>query len=95
MRRFNQRHALRFPTEVHRSKPVLVEQRIIRALVWIIVLLFAWPLIVADKYTDSRRYREAEYIELVDGGIWMGAFVLLLAWVLLVFAIFFTLSSGG
>ena len=86
MREFNKRQALRFPVEVHRRKRVLIEQRTIRALVWIVSLLFAWPLIVANKYTDSQRYRQAEYIEIVDVSIWLFALLLEIAWVVWIFA---------
>lgn len=92
----NRRHALRFPVETRRRPRVLIEQHVIRVLMRLASLLFAWPLMVADIYTDSQRYREAEYIEVVDVGIWMGAFILQVAWILLgLFAIVFTLSSSN
>ena len=94
-RRMNRRNYMRFSVEAGRIEPVLIEQRIIRALVWIIALMFAWPLMAANRYTDSQRYRQAKYIEVVDIGIWMGAFFLELAWVIAVFATIITLSSGA
>ena len=80
MRRFNGRHALRFPVETGRRKRVLIEQRIIRVLVSTIGLLLFWPMIVSDKYVSSTRYNEAEYIESVDGGIWILALFLQISW---------------
>lgn len=91
----NQRHALRFPVEVHRRRRVLIEQRIICVLVWIVGLLLAWPMIVTDKYVDSTRYNEAEYIESVDAGIWILAIFLQVAWITGLLLITMRLTTNG
>ena len=95
MREFNKRQALRFPVEVHRRKRVLIEQHVIRALVWIVGLLLAWPVIVVDKYVDSTRYNEAEYIESVDAGIWILAIFLQVAWLTGLLLILMRLTTSG
>ena len=95
MRRFNGRHALRFPVEVHRRKRVLIEQHVIRVLVWIVGLLLFWPMIAADKYVCSARYNEARYIESVDGGIWIGAIFFQIAWITGWLLILMRLTTSG
>ena len=85
MKEFNQRHAIRFPVEAHRRSPVLIEQRIIRVIAWIVFLFIGWPVILADKYTGSTRYLEARHIEEVDFAIWFFALAGELVWVLTIF----------
>jgi hypothetical protein len=95
VRRLNRRHALRFPVETHKRERVLIEQRVMRVLVWIVGLLAVWPMIAADKYVSSARYNQAKYIESVDAGIWIGAIALQVAWLTSWLLILMRLSTGG
>jgi len=91
----NRRHGTRFPVEVGRKEHILIEQRVIRVLVWIAGLLVAWPMITANKYVCSTRYKQAKYIESVDMGIWALAIFLQVAWVTVFLLIAMRLSTGG
>ncbi len=93
--RMNRRQAIRFPTVVEKRRGVLIEQHVMRALVWIVGWLFAWPMIAADKYVSSTRYNQARYIESVDAGIWALAIFLQVAWLAVFLIIAMRLSTGG
>ena len=95
MSEFNKRQALRFPVEVHRRERILIEQHVMRVLIWIVGLLLAWPMIATDKYVCSTRYKQAKYIESVDGGIWIGALALQIAWIVGLLLIIMRLTTSG
>jgi hypothetical protein len=83
--------------ETSERESILIEQRAILILTWGFGLLLGWPLLAADFYTGSQRYRRSKYIEAVDIGIWMFSSVVQLVWIvsILVGIISLFTQNGG